>query len=36
VPPIVEIVNDAYFLAQRWRYRAFVLTEISDGQTPEE
>jgi hypothetical protein len=27
VPPIVEVVQDAYHLAQRWRYLSFVLGE---------
>ena len=30
VPPIVEVVNDAYHVAQRWRYPSFVLTEAPD------
>ncbi|HJQ08046.1 MAG TPA: hypothetical protein VJ836_01035 [Candidatus Saccharimonadales bacterium] len=27
VPPIVEVIQDAYFVAQRWRYQSFVLSE---------
>jgi hypothetical protein len=27
VPPIVEIVQDAYHVAQRWRYLSFALRE---------
>jgi hypothetical protein len=28
VPPLVEIIIDAYHLAQQWRYISFVLTEV--------
>jgi hypothetical protein len=28
VPPIVEIITDAYHLAQQWRYISFLLTEV--------
>jgi hypothetical protein len=31
VPPIVEVVNDAYHLAQRWRYISYLLTEVPDA-----
>jgi hypothetical protein len=27
VPEIVEVVQDAYHLAQRWRYQSFLLSE---------
>jgi hypothetical protein len=27
VPEIVEVVRDAYHLAQRWRYQSFLLSE---------
>lgn len=27
VPPIIEVVQAAYLIAQRWRYQSFVLTE---------
>jgi hypothetical protein len=36
VPPIAGVVNDAYHLAQQWRYLSFILTEklnISDEAT---
>jgi hypothetical protein len=29
VPEIVEVVRDAYHLAQRWRYQSFLLSEDS-------
>ena len=28
VPPIAQVVNDAYHLAQQWRYQSYVLTEV--------
>lgn len=30
VPPIVQVISDAYHLAQQWRYLSFVLTEEPD------
>jgi antitoxin component HigA of HigAB toxin-antitoxin module len=33
IPPIVEVVSDAYHLAQQWRYLSFILTEVPDGLT---
>ena len=32
VPPIVQVISDAYHLAQQWRYLSFVLTEAPDAQ----
>lgn len=32
IPEIAEVVNDAYFLAQRWRYQSFVLTEVPSAE----
>jgi hypothetical protein len=34
VPPIVEVVQDAHHLAQRWRYLSFVLGEESESPSP--
>jgi len=31
VPPIVEVVQDAYHLAQRWRYLSFALGEQAEN-----
>ena len=31
VPEIVEVVEDTYHLAQRWRYTSFALSEDPDG-----
>lgn len=31
VPPIVGVINDAYHVAQQWRYPSFVLTEAPDA-----
>ena len=28
VPPIAQVVNDAYHLAQQWRYQSYALTEL--------
>ena len=28
VPPIVQVISDAYHLAQQWRYLSFILTEV--------
>jgi hypothetical protein len=33
VPPIMQVINDAYRLAQRRRYLSFVLTEAPDDAT---
>ena len=33
VPPIVQVISDAYHLAQQWRYPSFVLTEAPDVST---
>jgi hypothetical protein len=30
VPEVVEVVEDAYHLAQRWRYLSFALSEDPD------
>ena len=30
VPPIMQVINDAYHLAQQRRYLSFVLTEVPD------
>lgn len=30
VPPIVAVINDAYHLAQQWRYLSYLLTEVPD------
>lgn len=30
VPPIAQVINDAYHVAQQWRYPSFILTEASD------
>lgn len=34
LPEIVQVVGDAYHLAQRWRYLSFVLSEVSDTAAP--
>ena len=40
VPPIAGVINDAYHVAQQWRYPSFVLTEAPEtlddqqGDTP--
>jgi hypothetical protein len=31
VPPIVQVISDAYHLAQQWRYISFILTEVPDS-----
>jgi hypothetical protein len=31
VPPIVEVVQDVYHVAQRWRYLTFVLSEAPEN-----
>ena len=36
VPEVVEVVQDAYHLAQRWRYLSFALSQDSDGSVPPE
>ena len=28
VPPIAQVVSDAYHLAQQWRYHLYALTEL--------
>lgn len=28
VPPIVQVISDAYHLAQQWRYISYILTEV--------
>jgi hypothetical protein len=28
IPPIAQVIIDAYHLAQRWRYLSFILTEV--------
>jgi hypothetical protein len=30
VPPIVQLVSDAYHLAQQWRYLSYLITEVPD------
>lgn len=30
VPPIAAVINDAYHVAQQWRYLSFILTEVPD------
>jgi hypothetical protein len=30
VPPIMQVISDAYHLAQQRRYLSFVLTEVPD------
>jgi hypothetical protein len=30
VPPIVEVVSDAYQLAQQWRYLSYLITEVPE------
>ena len=30
VPPIVQVVSDAYHLAQQWRYLSYLITEVPD------
>ena len=31
VPPLAAVINDAYHVAQRWRYLSFLLTEVPDA-----
>ena len=31
VPPIMQVINDAYHLAQQRRYLSFALTEVPDN-----
>jgi hypothetical protein len=31
VPPIVAVINDAYHVAQQWRYLSYLLTEVVDA-----
>lgn len=31
VPPIAAVINDAYHVAQQWRYLSFLLTEVPDS-----
>jgi hypothetical protein len=31
VPPIAAVINDAYHVAQRWRYVSYLLTEVPDA-----
>lgn len=33
VPPIMQVINDAYHLAQHRRYLSFALTEAPDDAT---
>jgi hypothetical protein len=35
VPPIMQVITDAYHLAQQRRYRSFVITEVPDAAVPE-
>jgi hypothetical protein len=30
VPPLAAVINDAYHVAQQWRYLSFLLTEVPD------
>jgi hypothetical protein len=30
VPPIAAVINDAYHVAQQWRYVSYLLTEVPD------
>jgi hypothetical protein len=36
VPEIVQVVQDAYHLAQRWRYQSFLLSEDPDSSAAPE
>jgi hypothetical protein len=36
VPPIAAVINDAYHVAQQWRYLSFVLTEAPDAPDEQE
>ncbi len=31
IPPIVEVISDAYHLAQQWRYLSSILAEAPAG-----
>jgi hypothetical protein len=31
VPPIAAVINDAYHVAQQWRYISYLLTKVPDA-----